>query len=78
MISFAKLLTPHYNRAEEEIRFLVKAIINQTIDLLPDYQNKKLYVTLYPLANPRSNYAIRKVIDNINQINTVYPGGRSS
>ena len=72
--AFAKLLSPHYNRAEEEIRSLVKAIINQTIDLSPDYQNKKLYVTLYPLANPRSNYAIRKVIDDINQINTVYPG----
>ena len=72
--AFAKLLTPYYNRAEDEIRALVKAIINQTIDLFPDYQNKKLYVTLYPLANPRSNYAIQKVIDDINQINTVYPG----
>ena len=72
--AFAKLLTPYYNRAEDEIRALVKAIINQTIDLFPDYQNKKLYVTLYPLANPRSNYAIQKVIDEINQINTVYPG----
>jgi hypothetical protein len=60
--AFANLPAPHYKRAEDEIRTLVKAIINQTIDLLPDYQNKQLVITLYPLANQRSNEAIRNVI----------------
>ncbi|MDR1880544.1 MAG: hypothetical protein LBQ78_06385, partial [Tannerellaceae bacterium] len=57
-----------------EIRTLVKAIINQTIDLLPDYQNNQLVITLYPLANQRSNEAIRNVIHTINLSQTRYPG----
>jgi hypothetical protein len=72
--AFSNQLAPHYKRAEDEIRMLVKAIINQTIDLLPDYPNNQLIVTLYPLANQRSNEAIRNVIDTINQSQTRYPG----
>jgi hypothetical protein len=72
--AFANLLAPHYKRSEDEIRALVKAIINQTVDLFPDYQNSQLCVTLYPLANQRSNEAVKNVIDFINLTKTVYPG----
>jgi hypothetical protein len=72
--AFATLLAPFYARSDDEIRALMKAVIYQTIDLLPDYDRKLLNITLYPLANQRSNRAIASLIDKINDTNTVYPG----
>jgi hypothetical protein len=72
--AFANILSKHYKRSFDEIRVLVKAIINQTVDLLPDCQNNELIITLYPLANQRSYLAVRNIIETINQTNTIYPG----
>ncbi|MDR2562971.1 MAG: hypothetical protein LBC98_03410, partial [Prevotellaceae bacterium] len=69
-------LTPHYKRADDEIRMLVKAIMRQTVDIEPDYQNNMLYITLYPLANNRSNRAVEKVIETINDTKTIFPGSK--
>ncbi|GHT40177.1 hypothetical protein FACS189437_05420 [Bacteroidia bacterium] len=72
--AFANSLAPHYKRSFDEIRTLVKAIINQTVDLLPDYQKNEMNITLYPLANQRSNQAVKNIIETINFNNTIYPG----
>jgi hypothetical protein len=72
--AFAGLLAPFYARSDDEIRALMKAVIYQTIDLFPDYDRKELNITLYPLANQRSNRAIASLIDKINDTHTVYPG----
>ncbi|GHT62338.1 hypothetical protein AGMMS50239_15390 [Bacteroidia bacterium] len=72
--AFANSLAPHYKRSFDEIRTLVKAIINQTVDLFPDCQNNFLNITLYPLANQRSNRAVKNIIDTINLTNTIYQG----
>jgi hypothetical protein len=53
---------------------LVKAIIRQTVDIEPDYQNNMLYITLYSLANTRSNRAVENVIETINDTKTIFPG----
>jgi hypothetical protein len=66
-------LAPFYACSDDEIRSLMKAVIYQTIDLFPDYDRKLLNITLYPLANQRSNRAIASLIDKINDTNTVYP-----
>src|SRR5690606_6315633 len=44
--AFANLLAPHYKKSINQKRALTK-IINTPIDLRPDYQANKLYVTLY-------------------------------
>jgi len=72
--AFARLLTPHYKRAEDEIRALVKSIIHTPVNMEVNERKKELSVTLFPLANQRSNEAVRKVCDIINQTGTVYPG----
>lgn len=72
--AFASLLAPHFSRSRDEIRALVKSVIMQAIDLQPDYKNGKLEITLYPLANRRSNQAVGKIIDTLNQTKTKYPG----
>jgi hypothetical protein len=73
-IALANLLTPHYKRAEHEIRALVKALINTPIDMEVDHQKKQLKISLYTLANQRSNYAVSKICDILNETNTIYPG----
>jgi len=72
--ALAALLSPHYKRTEDEIRMLVKAIINTPIDMEVDSENEELKITLYPLANQRSNEAVSKICQTINQTNTIYPG----
>jgi len=71
--ALANLLAPHYKRSGNEIRSLVKAVIKQTVDIESDYQNKLLKITIYPLANNRSNRAVEAVIEKINETKTTYP-----
>ena len=72
--ALANKLSPHFCRAEDEIRTLVKAIIHLTIDMIPDYENSLLNITLYPLSNIRSINALANIIDEVNDTNTIYPG----
>jgi hypothetical protein len=71
--ALAAVLSPHYKRTEDEIRMLVKAIINTPIDMEVDRENEELKITLYPLANQRSNEAVSKICDTVNATNTIYP-----
>ena len=71
--ALANIIAPHYSRAEHEIRALIKAITNLSIDLIPDEENGILNIILYPLANLRSHNAVAKIIDEINQTHTIYP-----
>ena len=72
--NLANMLSQHFARSKDEIRALVKSIILNTADLNPDYQNMKLEVTVYPLANNRSNKAVEKIIETLNNTQTKYPG----
>jgi hypothetical protein len=72
--ALATLLSPHYKRANQEIRALIKSIIHTPINLEVDRENEMLKVDLYPLSNQRSNQAVSKICDTVNQTNTVYPG----
>jgi len=72
--ALANKLAPHFSRAEDEIRALVKAITHLSIDIIPDNENSMLNITLYPLSNIRSQRALANIIDEVNATNTVYPG----
>jgi len=72
--ALAGLLSKYFNRAEQEIRMLVKAIINTNINLEFDSENEELKITLFSLSNKRSNDAVDKICEKINQTNTTYPG----
>ena len=71
--ALANKLTPHYSRAQHEVRALIKAITNLSVDLIPDQENGILNINLYPLANSRSQNALAKIVDQINDTKTVYP-----
>jgi len=72
--SLATLLAHHYTRANQEIRALIKSIIHTSINMEVDQANESLNITLYSLANPRSNYAVNKICNTLNEANTIYPG----
>ena len=72
--ALAEKLAPHFSRSDDEIRVLVKAITHLSIDMMPDMENSLLNITLYPLSNHRSQNALARVIDQVNDTQTVYPG----
>ena len=72
--TFANLLAPYYKKSLNEKRALTKKIINNRIDLKPDYEEKKLHVKLYTLPAPRDNDALHKILETLNDSKTVYPG----
>lgn len=72
--AFANWLAPHYAKSKEEIRALVKSIIFNKIDLIPDYKANTLSVKLYTLATPRDNAALAKICQDLNATETCFPG----
>jgi len=60
--------------AKEEKRMLVKQIIQNNADLIPDYENKTLTVVLHSLSAPRFNVAAEKLTEVLNQTETIFPG----
>ena len=72
--ALAALLAPHYKRANQEIRALIKSVVRTSINMEVDRKNEVLKITLYPLSNPRSNDAVGKICDTVNATNTIYPG----
>lgn len=72
--AFANMLAPHFKKSMNEKRALVKRIINTPIDLKPDYQTNKLYVSLYTLPTPRDNDALSEILQTLNDSKTKYPG----
>ena len=61
-------------RANQEIRTLIKSISNTPTNMEVDNENQLLIITLYPLANQRSNEAVSKICEKVNVTETVYPG----
>jgi hypothetical protein len=72
--ALASLLSNYYKRANQEIRALIKSIIKTPIDMEINQEQDNLMITLYPLSNLRSNIAVSKICDTLNNTNTIYPG----
>jgi len=70
----ANVLSSSYNRATEEGRMLVKEIIKNDADLIPDPQNRTLTVRLHSLSTPRANNAVKELCRILNETETPFPG----
>lgn len=62
----ASLIAPHLGRADEEKRMFLKQIIQNNADLIPDYKNNTLTITLHSLSVPRFNQAAKKLCELLN------------
>lgn len=74
--ALAGLLANEYKRREDEIRALVKSIVHTKADIIPDYEKKTLTVEIYSLASNRDNLAVYKVLEILNQTETVFPNSQ--
>jgi hypothetical protein len=72
--AFANLLSPNYARSKDEIRALVKSVVFNTADIIPDSTNGTLTVCLYSLATNRDNIAVGNVCQILNDTETIFPG----
>ena len=61
-------------KKQEEIRSLVKSIINSKGDIVPNYLQKTLTIKIYTLATPRDNIALEKLCKLLTDSETIYPG----
>jgi len=52
---------------------LLQEVFNSDTDMIPDYQNQTLTIRLHSLSTPRTNQAVKKLCEFLNQTETVYP-----
>jgi hypothetical protein len=70
----ASLLSEFLINAKDEKRMLVKQIIENNADLLPDFEGKTLTVILHTLSAPRFNHAAGQLARLLTQTETIFPG----
>jgi len=70
--AIANLLS-EYGVSEAEKRMVVKQIIDNNADILPDTENNTLTITLHSLSAPRFNKAAQKLAQLLTSTDTFFP-----
>lgn len=70
--ALARLLAPHYARADDEARSLLREAFRSPGDL--EVVGTELHVRLCPLSAPRRTQAIAGLCEDLTATNTLYPG----
>jgi prepilin-type processing-associated H-X9-DG protein len=70
--ALARLLAPHYRRAEDEARSLLREIFTTPADM--DVIGDELHVRINPLSAPRRTRALAGLCADLNATETNYPG----
>ena len=70
--ALARLLAPHYPRAEHEARSLLREAFRSPADL--EVRGAQLHVRLSPLSAPRRTRAIAGLCEQLTATKTIYPG----
>ena len=73
--ALARMLAPHYARAEDEARSLLREAFRAPADL--EVVGDELHVRLAPLSAPRRTRAIAGLCDELPATGTLYPGTTS-
>jgi transposase-like protein len=68
----ARLIAPHYARAEDEARSLLREIFRSSADL--EIEGHQLRVRIDPLSAPRRTRALAGLCEELTATETVYPG----
>ena len=71
--AMASLLREHLSR-KMDARTLRPAIYNTEADLIPDHLGKTLTVRLHHLANRAESIAMKKLCENLNETESIFPG----
>jgi transposase len=70
--SLARLLAPHYARADDEARMVLNEAFRAPADL--QIVGDELHVRINPLSAPRRSRAIAAICEDLNATDTLYPG----
>src|SRR5665213_20387 len=70
--ALARLIAPHYARAEDEARSLLREIFKSPADL--EIDGETLQVRIDPLAAPRRTRALAALCEELTATETIYPG----
>jgi prepilin-type processing-associated H-X9-DG protein len=70
--ALARLLAPHYARADDEARSLLREAFHSPADL--QIHGDQLHVRINPLSAPRRSRAIARLCDDLTATRTTYPG----
>ena len=70
--ALARLLTPHYPRADDEARSLLHEIFHSPADL--HIIGSELHVRINPLSAPRRTRALYGLCADLSATQTTYPG----
>jgi hypothetical protein len=70
--ALARLLAPHYARADDEARSLLRETFHAPADL--QITGDQLHVRLHPLSAPRRTRALAALTDQLTATHTTYPG----
>ena len=70
--ALARLTAPHYARANDEARSLIREALTTAGDL--HIADGHIHVTLNPLSAPRRTRALAAICELLNDTETVYPG----
>ncbi len=70
--ALARLLAPHYARAKDEARDVIREAITSSGSVRATRTH--LHVTLNPLSTPRRTRAIASLCNELNATETTYPG----
>ena len=70
--ALARLVAPHYARANDEARSLIREALTSAGDL--HIANDTIHVELNPLSAPRRTRALAAICQLLNDTETVYPG----
>ena len=61
-------------KRKDDGRALIQDLLRSDADILPDIENKILNVQVHHKSNPRSDIAIKSLLDNLNETEFNYPG----
>jgi hypothetical protein len=67
------LLYPYFVRAREEGRAFLKSLFELPADILPDENTGTLSINFHPMANPRSNRALKELCEIMNAEKFQFP-----
>ena len=70
--ALARLLAPHYARAEDEARSLLREVFTSPADL--EITGPELHVRINPLSAPRRSRALAALCHDLTATKTLYPG----
>ena len=70
--ALARIIAPHYARADDEARTLLREIFSAPGDL--EIDGDRLHVRINALAAPRRTRALRGLCDELTATETLYPG----